>query len=936
MQNIVIKGAKSHNLKNIDLVIPRDKLIVITGLSGSGKSTLAFDTIFAEGQRRYVESLSAYARQFLTRMERPEVDHIDGLSPAISIEQKTTSHNPRSTVGTVTEIHDYLRLLFARAGNPLCPVHKESLEGKSASEIVDDIFDKYDKNESIIILTPLVQKRKGEHKNIIEDIRSKGFLRIRLNNTIYNINEIPKIDPKRNNTLELVIDRLKVSEDSKIRITESIETALNYKTDLVTIYSKDKNQNENYSSKFACPQCGYSIDELEPRLFSFNSPVGACKECDGLGVNLFFDENKIVNGDLSLSNGAIKGWDKRNEFYYQIIKSLSNHYDFNVEKPFSSLSKKIKNIVLYGTGKEEIKFTYYNNNGKRTSNYQPFEGVVNNFERRYNNTDSSFVREELNKYLSKQICDACNGTRLCEAALNVFVGNKNIAEISEMPIEESLEFFKTLRLDGKKRKISEKLVTEIVSRLGFLNNVGLNYLSLDRSAETLSGGENQRIRLASQIGAGLVGVTYILDEPSIGLHQKDNDKLIETLCNLRDLGNTVIVVEHDECTIKAADHVIDIGPGAGFYGGEIIAEGTPDDIEKNKKSITGMYISGSKKIIVPEERHKPNGKCVSIQGASSNNLKNIDIDIPIGLITCVTGVSGSGKSTLVNETLYKYLSNKINKNSHSVANVKNIKGWEEFDKIIEINQSPIGRTPRSNPATYTGLFTLIRDLFASTKEARSRGYTPGRFSFNVKGGRCESCHGDGVIKVEMHFLPDVYVQCDICKGKRYNNATLEVLYKNKNISEVLDMTVEEAYIFFDSVPTINRKLKTLIDVGLSYITVGQNATTLSGGEAQRVKLAKELSKKDTGQTLYIFDEPTTGLHFHDVNQLLKIIHQLRDKGNTIIIIEHNLDVIKTADWIIDMGPDGGVKGGKVIGEGSPEKIATLKKSYTGKYLKALL
>jgi len=936
MQNIVIKGARSHNLKNIDLVIPRDKLIVITGLSGSGKSTLAFDTIFAEGQRRYVESLSAYARQFLTRMERPEVDHIDGLSPAISIEQKTTSHNPRSTVGTVTEIHDYLRLLFARAGNPLCPVHKESLEGKSASEIVDDIFDKYNENESIIILTPLVQKRKGEHKNIIDDIRSKGFLRIRLNNTIYNINEIPKIDPKKNNTLELVIDRLKVNENSKIRITESIETALNYKTDLVTIYSKDKNQNENYSSKFACPQCGYSIDELEPRLFSFNSPVGACRECDGLGVNLFFDENKIVNGDLSLSNGAIKGWDKRNEFYYQIIKSLSNHYDFDVEKPFSSLSKKIKNIILYGTGKEEIKFTYYNNNGKRTSNYQPFEGVVNNFERRYNNTDSSFVREELNKYLSKQICDACNGTRLCEAALNVFVGNKNIAEISEMPIEESLEFFKKLKLDGKKRKISEKLVTEIVSRLGFLNNVGLNYLSLDRSAETLSGGENQRIRLASQIGAGLVGVTYILDEPSIGLHQKDNDKLIETLCNLRDLGNTVIVVEHDECTIKAADHVIDIGPGAGFYGGEIIAEGTPDDIEKNKKSITGMYISGSKKIIVPEERHKPNGKCVSIQGASSNNLKNIDIDIPIGLITCVTGVSGSGKSTLVNETLYKYLSNKINKNSHSVANVKNIKGWEEFDKIIEINQSPIGRTPRSNPATYTGLFTLIRDLFASTKEARSRGYTPGRFSFNVKGGRCESCHGDGVIKVEMHFLPDVYVQCDICKGKRYNNATLEVLYKNKNISEVLDMTVEEAYTFFDSVPTIKRKLKTLIDVGLSYITVGQNATTLSGGEAQRVKLAKELSKKDTGQTLYIFDEPTTGLHFHDVNQLLKIIHQLRDKGNTIIIIEHNLDVIKTADWIIDMGPDGGVKGGKVIGEGSPEKIATLKKSYTGKYLKALL
>ena len=936
MQNIVIKGARSHNLKNIDLIIPRDKLIVITGLSGSGKSTLAFDTIFAEGQRRYVESLSAYARQFLTRMERPEVDHIDGLSPAISIEQKTTSHNPRSTVGTITEIHDYLRLLFARAGNPVCPKHKKSLDGKSASEIVEDLFEKYEEDEAIIILTPIIQKRKGEHKNLIDDIKAKGFLRIRLNNQIYNINEIPKIDPKKNNTLELVVDRLKVKEDSKIRITESIETALNFKTDLVTIYSKDKDKNESYSSKFACPQCGYSIEELEPRLFSFNSPVGACRECDGLGVNQFFDENKIVNDELSLSEGAIKGWDKRNEFYYQIIKSLSKHYNFDTEKLFKDLGKKVKKVILYGTGDEEIKFTYYNSNGKKISKMQVFEGVINNFERRYNNTDSNFVREELNKYLSKQVCGECNGTRLSEGARNVLIEDRNISNISEMAIEDSLDFFKKLNLSGKKKKISDKLVTEISSRLGFLNNVGLNYLSLDRSAETLSGGENQRIRLASQIGAGLVGVTYILDEPSIGLHQKDNDKLIETLFNLRDLGNTVIVVEHDECTIKAADHVIDIGPGAGSHGGEIIAEGNPKDIEKSKNSITGMYISGKKEIEIPKNRLKPNKKYIQIQGACSNNLKNIDIKIPLGLITCVTGVSGSGKSTLVNETLFKFLSNKINKNSHSYGEVKNIKGWEDLDKIIEINQSPIGRTPRSNPATYTGLFTLIRDLFCSTKESRSRGYTPGRFSFNVKGGRCESCHGDGVIRVEMHFLPDIYVQCDICRGKRYNNATLDILYKNKNISEVLAMTVEEAYLFFDSVPTIKRKLKTLIDVGLSYITVGQNATTLSGGEAQRVKLAKELSKKDTGKTLYIFDEPTTGLHFHDVNQLLKIIHKLRDKGNTIIIIEHNLDVIKTADWIIDMGPDGGVKGGNVIGEGSPEKVATIKKSYTGKYLKKIL
>ena len=936
MQNIVIKGARSHNLKNIDITIPRDKLIVITGLSGSGKSTLAFDTIFAEGQRRYVESLSSYARQFLTRMERPDVDHIEGLSPAISIEQKTTSHNPRSTVGTITEIHDYLRLLFARAGTPICPTHKNSLEGKSASEIVDDLYEKYEENEPIIILTPLVNNRKGEHKNIIEDVKMRGFVRVRLNNEIFNISELPKIDPKKNNTLELVIDRLKINEDSRIRLTESTETALNYKNDLVVIFSPEKNTNENYSSKFACPHCGYSINELEPRLFSFNSPVGACNECDGLGINQFFDENKIINKDLSLDDGAIKGWDRRNEFYYQIIKSLSKHYNFKTQIPFSDLSNENKNIILYGTEDKEIEFIYYNNSGKKTSKFQVFEGVLNNFERRYKSTESNFVREELNKYTSKQTCKECEGTRLSEHARNVLISDFNISTISSMPVEDCLSFFRSLSLDGKKKKIAERLVSEISLRLQFLNNVGLNYLSLERSAETLSGGENQRIRLASQIGAGLVGVTYILDEPSIGLHQRDNDKLIETLYKLRDLGNTVIVVEHDECTINAADYVIDIGPGAGIYGGEIIAEGTPEQISKNKNSITGMYLSGKRKIDIPAERIKPGVKEIKIINACSNNLQNLNANIPIGLMTCVTGVSGSGKSTLINETLYKFLSNKLNNNSNTFGKVDEITGWEEFDKIIEINQSPIGRTPRSNPATYTGLFTLVRDLFSATQEARSRGYTPGRFSFNVKGGRCESCHGDGVIKVEMHFLPDIYVQCDICKGKRYNNSTLEITYKNKNISEVLNMAVDEAFIFFDSVPTIKRKLQTLVEVGLSYITIGQNAVTLSGGEAQRVKLAKELSKKDTGRTIYIFDEPTTGLHLHDIDQLLKIIYKLRNKGNTVIIIEHNLDVIKTADWIIDMGPEGGNKGGTIIAEGTPETIAGNKGSFTGQYLKDIL
>ena len=936
MQNIVIKGARSNNLKNIDVTIPRNKLTVITGLSGSGKSTLAFDTIFAEGQRRYVESLSAYARQFLTRMERPDVDHIEGLSPAISIEQKNTSHNPRSTVGTITEIHDYLRLLFARAGNPVCPTHGVSLEGKSVSEIVDDLYKKYHENEPIIILTPLISNRKGEHKNIIKEASQKGFIRLRLNGQVYNINELPDIDAKKNNTIELVIDRLKINESSKTRLTESIETALNYSNDLVTIFSSNNNINESFSSKFACPICGYSIKELEPRLFSFNSPIGACKNCGGLGVKEFFDENKIIKEELSLSEGAIKGWDKRNEFYYQIIKSLADHYRFSTQDSFSSLDKKIQNIILFGTGSEEIKFIYYNDAGKKIIKPQIFEGVINNYIRRYNSTESSFVREELNKYLSIQKCNSCNGTRLCEEARNVLISNLNIADISAFSIEESFIFFKNLLLEGKKKKIADKLITEILSRLDFLNNVGLNYLSLDRNADTLSGGENQRIRLASQIGSGLVGVTYILDEPSIGLHQKDNDKLIETLYRLRDLGNTVIVVEHDENTIRAADHVIDIGPGAGIHGGRIIAEGTPSCIEKNTKSITGKYLSGKFKIEGQKKRILPNNKIINIIGANCNNLKNLNINIPIGLLTCVTGVSGSGKSTLINEILFKYLSNKLNNSNLSYGNVKEIKGWEKFDKIIEINQSPIGRTPRSNPATYTGLFTLIRDLFSSTQESRSRGYTPGRFSFNIKGGRCEACQGDGVIRVEMHFLPDVYVKCEVCDGKRYSDSTLEITYKNKNISEVLNMTVENAHLFFDNVPTVKKKLKTLINVGLGYITIGQNATTLSGGEAQRIKLAKELSKKDTGNTLYVFDEPTTGLHFHDIQQLLNIIFKLRDKGNTIIIIEHNLDVIKTADWIIDMGPGGGTKGGTIVDEGPPEKITKNKNSITGKYLKKLL
>ncbi len=936
MRNIVIKGAKSHNLQNVDVTIPRDKLVVITGLSGSGKSSLAFDTIFAEGQRRYVESLSAYARQFLSRLEKPDVDLIEGLSPAIAIEQKTTSHNPRSTVGTVTEIHDYLRLLFARIGTPKCPKHTVSLEAKSISEIVNELYEVIEDSKSIIILSPIVRNRKGEHKNLMDNLKKKGFLRVRINGVIYSIDEAPKINPKKNNIIELVVDRLKINKESRQRINESIETALIHGEGLVTISIEDNANDIIFSSKFSCTECDYSISELEPRLFSFNSPLGACEECDGLGIKQYFDPKKIINENLSLPNGAIKGWDKRNEFYFDIIKSVANQYKFDIDVSFSKLSKKNKDILLYGTKSNNIKFTYYNSDGKKYIKNKPFEGIIPNIERRYISTESLFVRDELSKYLSKKTCEACKGARLNLNACNVFINNLNISDISSMDIEKCFLFFNKIKLSGKKREIASRIIGEISSRLGFLCNVGLDYLTLDRSAETLSGGENQRIRLASQIGAGLVGVTYILDEPSIGLHQKDSDKLIATLQNLRDLGNTVIVVEHDDLMINSADYILDIGPGAGVHGGNIVAEGSPDLIKKNKKSLTGKYLSGIEKIDVPKERIKPNKKYIEIKKASSNNLKNIDVKIPIGLFTCITGVSGSGKSTLINETIYKYINSKVNRGHENYGKVEEITGFQSFDKIIDINQSPIGRTPRSNPATYTGLFSLIRDLYASTNESRSRGYNVGRFSFNVKGGRCEACNGDGLIKVEMHFLPDIYVTCDICKGKRYNDSTLEILFKNKNIHDVLSMTVEDAFSFFENVPSIKRKLKTLVDVGLSYIKIGQNATTLSGGEAQRVKLAKELSRRDTGKTLYIFDEPTVGLHPHDIKLLLNIILQLRDKGNTIIIIEHNLDVIKTSDWIIDLGPGGGINGGKIVDYGTPESIAKNNKSFTGRYLKRAL
>jgi len=935
MDFIRIRGARTHNLKNIDLDLPRDKLIVITGLSGSGKSSLAFDTIFAEGQRRYVESLSAYARQFLSMMEKPDIDHIEGLSPAISIEQKTTSHNPRSTVGTITEIYDYLRLLFARAGVPRCPDHDIALEAQTISQMVDQVL-ALPEGTKLMLLAPAVQARKGEHVQVIEELRAQGFIRARIDGTVYELDQAPALDLRRKHTIEVVVDRFKVRDDLQLRLAESFETALRLADGIATVAFMDEPDRAElvFSAKFACPSCGYSLSELEPRLFSFNNPVGACPSCDGLGIKQFFDPERVVaKPELSLAGGAVRGWDRRNAYYFQMISSLAEHYGFDIETPFEELPEETRKIILFGSGDEEIEFSYIGNRGQLTTRTHAFEGILNNMERRYRETDSNAVREELSKYLSVRPCPACDGTRLNVQARHVFIADKALPDITAMAIGKALALFEGLELPGKQGQIAEKILKEICERLGFLVNVGLDYLTLSRSAETLSGGEAQRIRLASQIGAGLVGVMYILDEPSIGLHQRDNDRLLTTLTRLRDLGNTVIVVEHDEDAIRTADHVVDIGPGAGEHGGHVVAAGTPKQIEADSRSLTGQYLSGKRAIEVPAERTPMDPeRRLTIRGAASNNLKQVDVDIPVGLMTCVTGVSGSGKSTLINDTLYRYAALKINKSGEEPAYCEGVDGLEHFDKVVDIDQSPIGRTPRSNPATYTGLFTPIRELFAQTQEARSRGYSPGRFSFNVKGGRCEACQGDGVIKVEMHFLPDIYVPCDICHGQRYNRETLDIRYKGRNIYEVLEMTVEEAVGFFDAVPVVRRKLETLLDVGLSYLTLGQNATTLSGGEAQRVKLARELSKRDTGKTLYILDEPTTGLHFHDVEQLLKVLNRLRDHGNTIVVIEHNLDVIKTADWIIDLGPEGGDGGGQIIGAGTPEAIAAIDGSYTGQFL----
>lgn len=936
MDKIVIRGARTHNLRNVDLELPRDQLIVITGLSGSGKSSLAFDTLYAEGQRRYVESLSTYARQFLSMMEKPEVDHIEGLSPAISIEQKATSHNPRSTVGTVTEIYDYLRLLFARVGKPCCPVHKITLEAKAVSQMVDQVLS-MPEDTKIMVMAPIVRGRKGEHVQLLEQLRLQGFVRARVNGEVYELDEPPKLALRKKHTIDVVVDRLKIRPDIQSRLAESIETAVSLAEGLVTIGFIDEDQAElTFSAKMSCPECGYSLPELEPRLFSFNSPHGACSSCDGLGVQQFFDPSLVVhNPDISLAGGAIRGWDRRNAYYYALLQSLATHYGFDLEKPFAKLTKRIQQIILYGSGEEVIKFKYMNTRGKTITKQHAFEGIIPNFSRRYHETESNMVREDLSRYISEQACSNCHGTRLKEAARNVFVAEKTLSEITAMSTQTALAFFNDLELTGYRGEIAAKIQKELVSRIGFLVDVGLNYLTLDRSAETLSGGEAQRIRLASQIGAGLVGVMYVLDEPSIGLHQRDNDRLLKTLIHLRDIGNTVIVVEHDEDAILTADHVVDIGPGAGVHGGQVVAQGTAAQIKRCKASITGQYLSGKRQIAIPESRHLPEpGRWLRVLGACSHNLKQINIEIPAGLMTCVTGVSGSGKSTLINETLYPAAARELNGATQvKPAEHKKITGLALFDKVIDINQSPIGRTPRSNPATYTGIFTIIRDLFTATPEARSRGYKPGRFSFNVQGGRCEACHGDGVIKVEMHFLPDVYVMCDVCKGRRYNRETLEVRYKGKNIHEALDMTVEDACQFFQSIPALARKLQTLIDVGLAYIKLGQSATTLSGGEAQRVKLAKELSRRDTGNTLYILDEPTTGLHFYDIDQLLKVLLRLRDHGNTVVVIEHNLDVIKCADWIIDLGPEGGDGGGQVVVAGTPETVMTTPNSYTGFYLK---
>ena len=938
MSNIQIRGARTHNLKNINLDLPRDKFIVITGLSGSGKSSLAFDTIYAEGQRRYVESLSTYARQFLSMMEKPDVDHIEGLSPAISIEQKSTSHNPRSTVGTITEVYDYLRLLFARAGEPKCPDHGLVLSAQTVSQMVDQVLE-INPNERLMLLAPIVKQKKGEHLHIFDNLKRQGFLRARINGLVVDLETPPKLDKNKKHTIEVVVDRFKPNPDSSLRIAESIETALSLSEGLVIIAFIDgKEADRLMSAKFACPVCNYSVNKLEPRLFSFNSPSGACPTCDGLGVHQFFDVERVIqHPDISISEGAIRGWDRRNLFYYNLLNSLATHYDFDISTPWNQLSEVHQNKILFGTKDEEIAFFYVSDRGTRFRRKHNFEGVIPNMERRFRETESQSVRDDLAKYMTSTSCPTCDGTRLRKSARNVFIKDKRIEDIVCLPVSETAKYFKSLELVGRQGEIGEKIIKEISERLNFLVDVGLNYLSLDRSAETLSGGEAQRIRLASQIGAGLVGVLYILDEPSIGLHQRDNERLLKTLIRLRDLGNTVIVVEHDQDAIMAADHILDIGPGAGIHGGKIIAEGTVQNICDKEESITGNFLSGKRKINVPEVRHHPNNKFLQIIGASGNNLNCISLKIPVGLFTCITGVSGSGKSTLINGTLFPVAATALNKaTTMKAAAHETISGLGHLDKCIDINQSPIGRTPRSNPATYTGIFTPVRELFAATQEARSRGYTPGRFSFNVKGGRCEACQGDGVTKVEMHFLPDIYVPCDVCEGKRYNRETLDVIYKGKNIHEILQMTIEDAHIFFEAVPVISKKLQTLMDVGLSYITLGQSATTLSGGEAQRVKLSKELSKRDTGKTLYILDEPTTGLHFQDIDQLLTVLHRLRDHGNTIIVIEHNLDVIKTADWIIDLGPEGGSGGGLVVGEGTPEDLAKNSNSFTGKFLRPLL
>ena len=940
MENIVVRGARTHNLKDIDVTIPRNKLVVITGLSGSGKSSLAFDTLYAEGQRRYVESLSTYARQFLSIMEKPDIDQISGLSPAISIEQKSTSHNPRSTVGTITEIYDYLRLLFARVGDPYCPDHNLKLEAQTVSQMVDQALS-LPEGSSLMLLAPVIRDRKGEHLHVFHDLKSNGFIRARVDGIVVELDYPPALEKNKKHTIEVVVDRFKVKPDMTQRLAESFETALQIAGGIAIIAPMNKGESAElvFSSLFACPECGHSIAELEPRLFSFNNPAGACESCDGLGLKQFFDEKRVVVDDsLSLAEGAIRGWDRRNIYYFQMLKSLSAHYGFAIDVPFSELSAKHRTVILQGSGKEDVNFSFVNERGDKVKRKHPFEGILPNMERRYHETDSQMVREDLSKFLSSHNCPQCEGTRLRRDARHVLIDGRNLPALTNMTIGGASHYFTELEFSGTKASIAEKILKEIQDRLRFLVDVGLNYLTLSRSAETLSGGEAQRIRLASQIGAGLVGVMYILDEPSIGLHQRDNDRLLKTLKHLRDIGNTVIVVEHDEDAIRSADHVLDIGPGAGVHGGRIVAEGKPQDIIDNPDSLTGRYLAGTERIEIPAERRSPDPeKQLLLRGATGNNLKEVNLELPLGLMTCVTGVSGSGKSTLINNTLFPIASTALNGASTlHAAPYESIEGLDLLDKVVDIDQSPIGRTPRSNPATYTGIFTPVRDLFAGTQESRARGYQPGRFSFNVKGGRCEACQGDGVVKVEMHFLPDVYVSCDVCHGKRYNRETLEVTYKGKNIYEVLGMTIEDAREFFDPVPTIARKLQTLIDVGLSYIKLGQAATTLSGGEAQRVKLARELSKRDTGQTLYILDEPTTGLHFHDTRQLLNVLHKLRDEGNTIVVIEHNLDVIKTADWIIDLGPEGGDGGGAIIATGTPEEVSRMPHSHTGHYLQKLL